>query len=130
MRLIWPPEGARSERASCLTVSPTAIICSPPRGPQAKYHTQHIVGRRSRCATRQNWLADVGSGSFTSLWLLRSTVRTSASHPKATEFLGDLNHLASLPFSSGMSNFRLGARLRARRQRRGGVIGSEPSSWM
>src|SRR5262245_4919178 len=26
----------------------------------------------------------VGSGSFTSLWLLRSTVRVSASHPKAT----------------------------------------------
>src|SRR5262245_12917260 len=29
----------------------------------------------------------VGSGSFTSLWLLRSTVRMSASHPKATESL-------------------------------------------
>jgi hypothetical protein len=26
-------------------------------------------------------------GSFTSLWLLRSTVRMSASHPKATESL-------------------------------------------
>src|SRR5262245_41836460 len=30
---------------------------------------------------------NVGSGSFTSLWLLRSTVRMSASHPKATESL-------------------------------------------
>jgi len=28
-------------------------------------------------------------GSFTSLWLLRSTVRMSASHPKATEMLRD-----------------------------------------
>jgi len=31
--------------------------------------------------------AEVSSGSFTSLWLLRSTVRMSASHPKATESL-------------------------------------------
>ena len=29
----------------------------------------------------------VAGGSFTSLWLLRSTVRMSASHPKATESL-------------------------------------------
>jgi hypothetical protein len=31
--------------------------------------------------------ADDRSGSFTSLWLLRSTVRMSASHPRATESL-------------------------------------------
>src|SRR5262249_28260608 len=31
--------------------------------------------------------ARVGFGTFTSLWLLRSTVRMSASHPKATESL-------------------------------------------
>src|SRR5262245_20170848 len=31
--------------------------------------------------------SEVGFGSFTSLWLLRSTVRMSASHPKATESL-------------------------------------------
>src|SRR5262245_23575033 len=42
---------------------------------------------RTSAALRDYESAYVGSGSFTSLWLLRSTVRMSASHPKATESL-------------------------------------------
>src|SRR5262245_1255279 len=43
--------------------------------------------RQETAALRHFSLIYVGLGSFTSLWLLRSTVRMSASHPKATELL-------------------------------------------
>jgi hypothetical protein len=45
------------------------------------------LGSRSHRVQRGHRIgeAEVRFGSFTSLWLLRSTVRMSASHPKATE---------------------------------------------
>src|SRR5262245_49143643 len=43
--------------------------------------------RRETAALRDFGVAYDGFGSFTSLWLLRSTVRMSASRPKATESL-------------------------------------------
>src|SRR5262245_22949309 len=45
-----------------------------------------LAQQQEGCAAQQNCAANVRVGSFTSLWLLRSTVRMSASHPKATEF--------------------------------------------
>src|SRR5262249_22962047 len=54
---------------------------------QSSIEDRTLAWRELCCAAQQNRLANVCWGSFTSLWLLRSTVRMSASHPKATESL-------------------------------------------
>src|SRR5262245_4094694 len=48
---------------------------------------ENMLSSLPQTALQHDVLADVAYGSFTSLWLLRSTVRMSASHPKATESL-------------------------------------------
>src|SRR5262249_55686278 len=49
--------------------------------------SRFIEGTNNAFAVRKSEAAKVSVGSFTSPWLLRSTVRMSASHPKATESL-------------------------------------------
>src|SRR5262245_52805349 len=75
------------------------LPCDPPLLGGQCNGEDHITP--SRAALRDFNPAYVGSGSFTSLWLLRSTGRMSASHPKAGQ-LYSITSSASAISLSGM----------------------------
>src|SRR5262245_40590465 len=84
----------RRRAAQCeYEFSPSDVDCHATLPPGGRVHaiegtiSRFSEGTNNAFALRNFNAIDVGLGSFTSLWLLRSTVRMSASRPKATESL-------------------------------------------
>src|SRR5262249_3703248 len=80
-RLLRP----RRQRTCCRRTAEHDEL-APSHGAHPRPGSRPSIAGQAR-ASQQKRAAHVRSGSFTSLWLLRSTVRMSASHPKATESL-------------------------------------------
>src|SRR5262245_332472 len=84
-----PPSSAMNSRLLTSNMElPPGLLPRGDEGVGSRSHapTHTIAYAGARCAAAFH-SSECRSGSFTSLWLLRSTVRMSALHPKATESL-------------------------------------------